>query len=231
VLRPEPGAGRTAARAAALGLEPVVAPLFDIVPVPWPAPDPAGFDAVLLTSANAVRHGGPSLRAFLHLPCFAVGEATAEAARAAGFHQVLAGRGDGTAAAAMMADRGSRRALHPCGRDFVRVEEPRLTIEPRIVYAAEAGPQLAEAARSALASGAVALVHSARAGRRLAELVEQREGVLIAAISLAASAAAGDGWAGKWVAAEPRDEALLELAAELCNYGGDEEGASAPDGL
>ena len=56
ILRPQPGADETAARARTLGLEPVVAPLFTIRPLAWEPPDPAEFDAVLLTSANAARH-------------------------------------------------------------------------------------------------------------------------------------------------------------------------------
>jgi uroporphyrinogen-III synthase len=33
-------------------------PLFAIVPLDWTAPDPAQFDGLVLTSANAVRHAG-----------------------------------------------------------------------------------------------------------------------------------------------------------------------------
>ena len=55
VLRPQPGADETAARARALGLELVVAPLFAVAPLAWTPPDPAGFDAVMLTSASAAR--------------------------------------------------------------------------------------------------------------------------------------------------------------------------------
>ncbi len=40
VLRPQPGADETAARARALGLEPVVAPLFSVRPLHWTPPDP-----------------------------------------------------------------------------------------------------------------------------------------------------------------------------------------------
>ena len=58
ILRPEPGAGRTAERARKLGLVPVVAPLFAIRALPWTPPDAAGFDAVMLTSANAAREAG-----------------------------------------------------------------------------------------------------------------------------------------------------------------------------
>ena len=63
----------------------------------------------------------------------------------------------------------------------------------------------------------VALIHSPRAGRRLAELVEDRRTIAIAAISDAAAEAAGDGWQIVEAAEKPADEALLALAARLCN--------------
>ena len=85
VLRPEPGASATVKRARELGLEPVAAPLFEIEPLPWEAPEPGGFDALLLTSANAVRHGGSKLAKLRGLRVYAVGDATAEAARESGF--------------------------------------------------------------------------------------------------------------------------------------------------
>ncbi len=79
VLRPQPGADETAARARDLGLEPVVAPLFTVRPLAWTAPDPAAFDAVMLTSASAARQASEGLAPFKQLPCYAVGEATAAA--------------------------------------------------------------------------------------------------------------------------------------------------------
>ena len=80
ILRPEPGASATAARARTLRLEPVVAPLFVVRPLAWEPPDPAGLDAVMLTSGNAPRLAGDGMTPFLRLPCYAVGEATADAA-------------------------------------------------------------------------------------------------------------------------------------------------------
>jgi uroporphyrinogen-III synthase len=221
ILRPQPGAARTAQRAAALGLQPVVAPLFAVAPLHWDAPEPSGYDALLLTSANAARFGG---RRFTALPVYAVGEATAAAARDAGYGDVRVGPSDGAAAAAMMGANGVTRALHLCGRDHVSLSAPGVTIDRRCVYAAEPVSALPEAARQALAAGAVVLLHSARAADRLAALVAEREAVRIAAISAAAAAAAGEGWAAKAVAAAPRDEALLELAAQLCQNGGDRTG-------
>jgi uroporphyrinogen-III synthase len=212
VLRPRPGADETAARARAIGLDPVVAPLFVVRPVAWTAPEGA-VDAILLTSANAARCAGavPEGR------CYAVGEATAAAARAAGFDLVGTGPSDGAAVAAAMAAEGVRRALHLCGRDHRPVEHPGLTVERRIVYSADSAEALPAAAREALRRGALALLHSPRAAETFARLVEDPGSIRVAAISPAAAAAAGDGWAARHVAAAPRDEALLELAASLCH--------------
>lgn len=215
ILRPEPGASETAARARRLGLEPVVAPLFAIRPLPWNPPDPRAFDAVLLTSANAARHAGAALAGFLGLPCWAVGEATAAAAREAGFADVRTGPSDGAAITQAALAAGVRHALHLHGREHVPLSRPGLIVEGRAVYAAEAVTSLPEAAR--IRAEAVALIHSPRAGALFAKLATERQGIALAAIGPAAAAAAGAGWAEVAVAAEPRDEALLELAVKLCN--------------
>jgi uroporphyrinogen-III synthase len=213
ILRPQPGADESAARARALGLEPVVAPLFSVQPVAWELPE-GPFEAVLVTSANGARHGlRPQLA---HLPCYAVGEATAEAARAVGARKVVTGRSDGAAAVALMAPAGVKRALHLCGREHIALSHPQVSLERRIVYAAEAAEALSPAARQALDARAVALLHSPRAAALFASLVPTRSHLRIAAISPAAAAAAGSGWAEVHIAAEPRDQALLELAARLC---------------
>jgi uroporphyrinogen-III synthase len=217
VLRPEPGASETAARALEMGLEPVVAPLFAIRPLAAAAVEAERYDAVLLTSANGARHAPSGATA---LPCFAVGEGTAAAARSAGFEDVRTGSSDGAAAAALMAGTGVRRALHLCGVEHLAVECPGVEIERRAVYSAE------PLRREAFAGPAVALIHSPRAGARFAELAGDKAGIAIAAISAAAAAAAGEGWAAKAVAAAPRDHALLELAAKLCNS----DGEAAKDG-
>jgi uroporphyrinogen-III synthase len=217
VLRPEPGASATAARARRLGLEPVVTPLFAVRPLAWEAPDPDLIDGVLLTSGHAARQAGPQLGSFLHLPCHAVGEATAAAAREAGFVDVRAGSGDGAAA---LAAAGEGRLLHLCGRDHLPLQRSGGRIERRIVYAADAVAELPAEARRALESDALVLIHSPRAGEVLATLVDgaglPRSRISLATIGDAAAAAAGAGWRRVAAAARPRDEALLELAAELC---------------
>lgn len=217
ILRPEPGASASAKRACALGLDPIVAPLFDLHPLAWDPPDPARFDAVLLTSANAARLAGPGLAGFAHLPCHAVGEASAAATAGAGFLHIETGPGDAGDALAAVAAAGHARVFHPCGRDHVAVEAPGVTVTRRAVYAAEARDALDPEAARAIADGVLVLVHSPRAGALLGALVADRGTARIAAISAAAAEAAGQGWAEVHVAASPRDEALLELAARLCD--------------
>jgi uroporphyrinogen-III synthase len=218
VLRPQPGAEATAARARALGLAPVVAPLFAVRPIAAEAPPPDGYDAVLLTSANAVRHGARLLAPFAALPVYAVGAATAAAARAAGLEPVRVGDADGAALVAMMADDGIAAALHPCGRAHKTYPNAPVRLHHLPVYASEPVPPPA----GLFDAPAVALVHSPRAARRLSALVrvEGRRRIAVAAISPAAATAAGTGWRDLAAAERPDDGALLALAAKLCQNGG-----------
>jgi uroporphyrinogen-III synthase len=230
VLRPEPGAARTAQAARLLGLEALVAPLFTVRPLAWQPPDPGAFDAVLLTSGHAARLGGAGLTSFLRHPCYATGEATAAAAREAGFADVRVGAGDGAAALALLAADGHSRALHLCGRDHVALEMGGVSVERRAVHASEAERALPKDAHDAMAQGCVALIHSPRAAAVLDRLAVHRGRVLLAAISPAAAAAAGSGWGAVEAAAAPRDEALLELASKLCKTGGVTGSSEVEDG-
>jgi uroporphyrinogen-III synthase len=210
VLRPQPGAGATAVRAAARGIHAIVAPLFRIVPRDWEMPD-GPFDALLVTSANGARALDDRLDR--SLPVYAVGEATAEAARAAGFKTVLTGPGRIEELVPIIVGDGVRSLLHLAGEDPTGFDPAGLRIETRIVYAAEpVAPPPAFA--DALTEGAVALLHSARAARRFRELAGP--GHRIAAISKAVLAAAGEGWKAAAVADRPTDDALLAAAARLC---------------
>jgi uroporphyrinogen-III synthase len=206
-----------------MGLETLLAPLFTVRPVEWQSPAQTEVDCVLLTSANAARHAGPQMEAFTSLPCFAVGESSAVAARDAGFAGVRTGNDDAAALLSLAADAGLKRPLHLCGRDHIAAEHPRLSIKRRIVYAADAAEALTEPAVEALRSGAVALLHSPRAAALFARLADEagleRRGIPLAALSAAVAASAGDGWAEVVSAPRPSDDALLELAAKLCKTG------------
>lgn len=217
ILRPIPGAEETAARARALALEPIVAPLFRVRPIPWSAPDPRPFDAVMLTSANAARHGGDGMTPFLSLPCWAVGEATAEAAEAGGFSDVRTGPSDGAALLQAVAAAGIRTLFHPGAVDHLPLDHPDLQILRTAVYASEASPNVLPTLLAAFDADPLVLLHSPRAASTFASIIGRpRSSTRLAAISAATAEAAGDGWRSIHVAAAPRDAALLELAAKLC---------------
>lgn len=209
LLRPEPGLSASMARAGELGLEVIACPLFRVEPVAWAAPDPGHYDGLLLTSANAIRHGGSQLERLKALPVHAVGEATAKAARNAGFGVQTVGSGDVADLLAKLAP--SQRLLHLVGEDHRETGGAR--VERIIVYrvAAVGEPALPPV------EGLVAAVHSPRAGHRLAELVDDRSRTAIAAISQAAAEACGPGWEQVAVAETPDDNSLLALAAMLCH--------------
>lgn len=218
ILRPQPGADETASRARARGLEPVVASMFSIRALDWSAPAAEGFDAILFTSANAPRHGGEGLAAFRALPCYTVGEATALAAAEAGFGHVRTGPSDGAAVVQMMARDGIKRVFHPTGADSTELPADAVEIAAVPVYSSDAAERLSDVAVAAIHAGAIVLLHSPRAAALLSERIgELRAQTRIAAISDAAAAAAGVGWAGVGVALEPRDDALLAAAEELAD--------------
>ncbi len=106
VTRAEPGAARTADRLTALGFTPLVAPLLTLAPLPGAldaTPDPAAVAVLALTSPNGVEAFAPLIPRFRDHPVFAVGDATAEAARTAGFTDVRSASGDIHALARLIA--------------------------------------------------------------------------------------------------------------------------------
>lgn len=214
VLRPEPGNAATAARLEALGLHPLRLPLFRIAPVAWDPPGPGGFDGLLVTSANAIRHAGPALARYRALPVHAVGTATARAAERAGLAVAQTGEGG---VADLLAGTTARALLHLAGRDHARTGPP--VTATAVVYASEPAPVPARTLH--LLDGGVALLHSPRAGARLAALVEEadlpRATVALAAISPAAAQAAGPGWRAVAVAPRPAEDVLIAAARLLAD--------------
>jgi uroporphyrinogen-III synthase len=211
ILRPEPGATETVERAKQRGLDAVAIPVFTIESLPWEVPEASGFDALLLTSANAMRQGGEGLVQLRGLPVHAVGEATAKAARDAGFD--IASSGDSGVDRLLASIEPELRLLHLCGEEAkAPVDAPQ-----RITRIAVYRSTPIDAPDLTPIGGAVAIVHSPRGGARLAQLVEDRGSVAIAAISDAAAAEVGGGWKNVEIADRPSDEALLALAARLCN--------------
>lgn len=218
VLRPEPGNAATAAAIEAVGLTAIRLPLFEIRAIDWTPADVTRFDALLLTSANAVKHAGPGLARLRSLPVHAVGGATAAAAREAGLEVVAVGDRDGAALVAAAAASGVRRGLLLGGRDRALGSDP-IIAEAIAVYASDPVDVPAETLDQL--AGSVVLVHSPRAARRIADLIDRagidRRTMRLAAISAAAAHAAGGDW--EWIAAavSPDDVAVIALARTLAD--------------
>ena len=225
ITRPEPGASDTAARVAALGYQPVVAPLLRISTLHAPLPASGRLQAILITSANAI----PALPAsHRHLPLFAVGAATAARARDAGFAQVHSADGDAGALAELVV-----RSCHPeaaplllaggRGQGHALAGDLRargFAVVRRVLYAAAPTAALPEAAREALTAGrlSAALFFSADTARQCVRLVETarlqeavRQVAALAIGETAAMALQALPWRRIRVAARPNQDAMLAL--------------------
>lgn len=181
VTRPEPEAQVTAARLTALGHQAVVEPLTRIVAVADVDLARDGIQAVAITSLNAaaVCAGRSDLAAVLDLPVFAVGDRSAEAARAAGFRDVRSAVGDRAALVRLIAttlDPKAGAVLWLAGED--RSGDLSADLAPYgpavvtvVVYRAEPIAGLSAATRAAIAAGEIdaALVFSPRSGAILLE--------------------------------------------------------------
>lgn len=223
VIRPEPGCAATVAEARALGLDAYGFPLFAVRPLAWEPPDPATVDALLIGSANAPRHAGPALALYAGKPAYAVGEATAEAARAAGLSVAATGSGGLQALLEGIAP-AHRRLLRLAGHERVDLVPPdTIALAERVVYATEPQP-LPEALGRLLTARALpqscVLLHSAEAARHFAAEVDRlaipRARIRLVALGPRIAAAAGAGWASLGTAAQTTDQALLALARRLC---------------
>ena len=96
VTRPHPDNEATAENLRARGHEVLLAPVLKCEPVAFHDESEAGYGAIIVTSANAIRAVAPKLRdlGLAELPLFAVGEHTASVARQAGFTDVVVAGGD-----------------------------------------------------------------------------------------------------------------------------------------
>lgn len=104
VTRPQPDNAATVAALRAKGFEALPAPMLRFEAVAFQDDSDAGYGAVIVTSANALRAvaGQAAIVRLKELPLFAVGERTADAARDSGFHNVISADGDATALRELM---------------------------------------------------------------------------------------------------------------------------------
>jgi uroporphyrinogen-III synthase len=225
ITRPEPGASETAARVASLGFASITAPVIRIEPTPAHLPAAASLGAVLVTSGNAVDALPQAYRA---ARLFAVGDATAERARAAGFAQVFSAAGDAEDLARFVVRQQSPKdgtlllaSGHMQGKALAAtLRKAGYRVARRVVYAVRSTRDLAPVAVTALQAGHVraALFFSGETARHFVRLV-QRAGLAetlngVEAISIGQPAAVAlDAlpWRGVRVAARPTQDEMLAL--------------------
>ena len=160
VTRPEPDASRTAEALRRLGHEPIVSPVLDIVHNP-DAHLPGGqFQAVIVTSRNAVRAlaAHPERNRVTGTPVLAVGDQTALEAKRAGFDAARSAGGnvdDLVRLATRELDRGDGPVLYLAGDEqagdpAARLHEHGFRVEIAVIYRAVPRPGLTSLAADAL---------------------------------------------------------------------------------
>lgn len=213
VIRPQPGADATALRAEAVGFEVAVVPLFAIEPVAWEMPQVGEYDALMLTSGNAVRQARDGLDGLKDLPTFVVGAATARAAEQTLSAVQAIGNAGVDAILSKIQAAGHNRILWLAGEDRTDPSIPLgMTLDTRTVYRSALLTEPADFADIVASCGAV-MLHSSRAALHFLSLCQAhgttRTEIRIAPLSAAIAESAGDGWQEIITAPEPNDAALL----------------------
>jgi uroporphyrinogen-III synthase len=219
ITRPLEDAVVLKAKLEALGHETILAPLLTIVPLPGVTLSDGGWQAVAITSANAIRAASASMLERLRsLPMLTVGPQSAQAARHAGFTDVQEAGGDAAGLAKHIAanrDSGRGPILYLSGReqaaDFAGLlGESGFTVERLVLYEAEPAKVLPPDIRKTDA----VLLYSPRTARVWIDLARQ-ETLDLAAIrhfclsaNVAAILPAGSSII---VAARPTESAMIEV--------------------
>lgn len=157
IVRTEPGASDFVQRLAAAGIPAIACPVTTIHPLDTPFGVPATAQAVMFTSANAVRcYAGCNART--DLPAFTVGASTAKAAAAAGFATVHSADSDVRGLAALIAARcrpSQGEVIYPSARDVSgelasTLEARGYSVSQTALYEARGAAMLPDAAENAL---------------------------------------------------------------------------------
>jgi uroporphyrinogen-III synthase len=213
VIRPQPGADATASRADAAGFDAIIMPLFAIEPVTWDVPSITDYDALMLTSGNAVRQAGGGLQLLKDLPVYVVGTATARAAQRAGLAVEVVGEAGVSAIVSTISAAGHKRLLWLAGVDRTDTAMPAdMTVDIFLVYRSAILAEPADFSHIVDSCDAI-MLHSPRAALYFSKLCERhgidRAEVRIAALSAAIAASAGHGWREVITAPHPNDAPLL----------------------
>jgi len=194
VVRPFPDNEKTATALRAAGFDILLSPLLQFEPMPLYDDHNAAYDAVVVTSANALRgiEGQPLLSRLLQATLFAVGDSTADLARQFGFQKVLSASGDSGALRELVTAKmpaGSTLcylAGADLGRDLpTELGDRGYTVVTHTTYRMSKAPYFTDEVKAAFADGGIdAVLHySRRSAKAFVEAV-QNAGIEIAAFSL-----------------------------------------------
>lgn len=228
VTRPAPDGDALSLRLRTAGHQVIAAPLLTIQFEDVGAPDLAAFQAILLTSANGAR-ALARLTDDRALPVLTVGDATARAAREAGFGDVRVADGDVETLAALAQselDPMAKPLLHVAGSVVAgdlkgALDSAGFTVTRLVAYRAEAATGLTDEALDAFREGAIdlALFYSPRTARIFSDLAQSAdiESALQTVTAGCLSGAVRDAlqslpWKRIVVAGEPMEAALLAAA-------------------
>ena len=210
------------------GYDCIVEPLLSVDDTAAPAPDLRGVQAFLVTSANGARALARWVHGAIDLPLFAVGQASAQAARDGGFEHVFAAAGDVMSLARLVRDRLDPQGgavLHAAGTVVAGdlagdLAAHGFAVRRIVLYRAEPAAALSPAVRAELAAGTIdaVLLYSPRTARKFVHLVRE-SGLPLSTIRLTvlclSHAVAADvrelPLAHVLVAASPTQSALLDL--------------------
>lgn len=228
VTRPEGQAAATMAALAARGFDCVAAPATVFENLPGPPLDLAGIAGIAVTSANGVAALAARM-ARRDLPLFAVGEATATAARTAGFATVTAAAGDGASLARLIAGVAPvcETILYAAPEDAavdLAALLPDHTVRRTVLYRMAPARSLPAEALAALDDGTIlaALFYSVRTAQHFGQLVSQANRLPglqgVAALCLSepiAAAARALPFSAARAAVRPDEAALFDLLEAL----------------
>ena len=229
VTRPEPDASREAAVLAARGHQGVKAPLLVIEPIEHVALELDGAQALIVTSRNALRAlaSHRDLGRARKLRLFAVGGATASAAREHGFAEVTEGPGNGAGLAELIeakAKPADGALIHLAGDTLAfelksALEAKGFSVRQPVLYRSVQATQLPSEALSLIRDGTLdgVILMSPRTAQTFAGLlakhglVTQGKRLVCYCISKAVAEVLSPLGFGVRIASHPREEDVLAL--------------------
>jgi uroporphyrinogen-III synthase len=228
ITRPEDDALDYAAELQAEGFETLVAPMLVIVPTAFEQPDLSKYQALLFTSANAVRIFAEMVKSRV-LPVFVVGPHTEKEARTQGFGNVISANGTGDELAVLVRTKitdKTKPLLHVRGAHAAKplhilLAPDGIKVDLLTVYDSEKVSELSMEARSAIENNRVEAVtfFSKRTAQNFAALADSLnlKGIKGLCLSNAVlECVQSCTWAKTYVAGTPDRAGMLALLRSVC---------------